>query len=312
MADENWERTMIERLATEGLLEQQRARRWGIFFKLLAFACLFLVLFLVLASMGGSDRVCLEKCTAMVEIRGELDPDGRANADNVIAGLQAAFKDKWTQGVILKIDSPGGSPMQAGAINDEIRRLRAKYPDTPIYAVVEEICASGAYYVAVATDKIFVDKASLVGSIGVIMEGFGFIGAMDKLGVERRALTAGENKDFLDQFAPVVPRQKEYAQKMLDEIHQQFIAAVKQGRGARLKDTPEMFTGLVWSGQRSIELGLTDALGSVNSVARDVIKADDVVDFTQQETLAERLTRKFGASMGSTFASSVGRTMRLR
>jgi protease-4 len=312
MADENWERTMIERLATEGLLEQQRARRWGIFFKLLAFACVFLVLFLVLATIGGSDRACVDKCTAMVEMRGELDPDGRANADNVIAGLQAAFKDKGTQGVILKIDSPGGSPVQAGAINDEIRRLRAKYPDTPIYAVVEEICASGAYYVAVAADKIFVDKASLVGSIGVIMEGFGFVGAMDKLGVERRALTAGENKDFLDQFAPVVPRQKEYAQKMLDEIHQQFIAAVKQGRGARLKDTPEMFTGLVWSGQRSIELGLTDALGSVNSVARDVIKADDVVDFTQQETLADRLTRKFGASMGSTLASSIGRTMRLR
>ncbi len=312
MADDNWERGMIERLATEGLLEQQRARRWGIFFKLLAFACVFLVLFLVLASMGANDGVCVGKCTALVELRGELDADARASADNVIAGLQAAFKDKGTQGVILKIDSPGGSPVQAGAINDEIRRLRAKYPDTPIYAVVEEICASGAYYVAVAADKIFVDKASLVGSIGVIMEGFGFVGAMDKLGVERRALTAGENKDFLDQFAPVVPKQKEFAQKMLDEIHQQFIAAVKQGRGARLKETPEMFTGLVWSGQRSIELGLADALGSVNSVARDVIKADDVVDFTQQETLADRLSRKFGASMGSTLASSMGRMMRLR
>jgi protease IV len=294
------------------LLEQQRARRWGIFFKLLGFACVFLVLFLVLASIGAGDRGCVDKCTALVELRGELDSDGRASADNVIAGLQAAFKEKGTQGVILKIDSPGGSPVQAGAINDEIRRLRAKYPDTPIYTVVEEICASGAYYVAVATDRIFVDKASLVGSIGVIMEGFGFVGTMDKLGVERRALTAGENKDFLDQFAPIVPRQKEYAQSMLDEIHQQFIAAVKQGRGARLKETPEMFSGLVWSGQRSIELGLTDALGSVNSVARDVIKAEDVVDFTQQETLADRVARKFGASMGSTFASSVGRTMRLR
>jgi protease-4 len=312
MADENWERTMIERLATEGLFEQQRARRWGIFFKLLGFACVFLVLFLVLASIGASDRGCLDKCTALVELRGELDNDGRSSADNVIAGLQAAFKEKGTQGVILKIDSPGGSPVQAGAINDEIRRLRAKYPDTPIYAVVEEVCASGAYYVAVATDKIFVDKASLVGSIGVIMEGFGFVGAMDKLGVERRALTAGENKDFLDQFAPVVPRQKEYAQKMLEEIHQQFIAAVKQGRGARLKETPEMFSGLVWSGQRSIELGLTDALGSVNSVARDVIKADDVVDFTQQETLADRVARKFGASMGSTLASMAGKSLRLR
>jgi protease IV len=312
MADENWERTMIERLATEGLLEQQRARRWGIFFKLLGFGCVFLVLFLVLASIGASDRGCQDKCTALVELRGELDSDGRASAENVIAGLQAAFKEKGTQGVILRVDSPGGSPVQAGAINDEIRRLRAKYPDTPIYAVVEEICASGAYYVAVATDKIFVDKASLVGSIGVIMDGFGFVGIMDKLGVERRALTAGENKDFLDQFAPVVPKQKEYAQQMLDEIHQQFITAVKQGRGARLKETPEMFSGLVWSGQRSIELGLTDALGTVNSVARDVIKAEDVVDFTQQETLADRVARKFGASMGSTLASSIGRTLRLR
>jgi len=312
MADENWERTMIERLATEGLLEQQRARRWGIFFKLLGFGCVFLVLFLVLASIGASDRGCQDKCTALVELRGELDSDSRASAENVIAGLQAAFKEKGTQGVILKVDSPGGSPVQAGAINDEIRRLRAKYPDTPIYAVVEEICASGAYYVAVATDKIFVDKASLVGSIGVIMDGFGFVGIMDKLGVERRALTAGENKDFLDQFAPVVPKQKEYAQQMLDEIHLQFITAVKQGRGARLKETPEMFSGLVWSGQRSIELGLTDALGTVNSVARDVIKAEDVVDFTQQETLADRVARKFGASMGSTLASSIGKSMHLR
>ena len=312
MADDNWERGVIERLATEGLLEQQRARRWGIFFKLLGFACVFLVLFLILASIGAGDRGCQDKCTAMVELRGELDSDSRASAENVIAGLQAAFKDKGTKGVVLKIDSPGGSPVQAGAINDEIWRLRKKYPDTPIYAVVEEICASGAYYVAVATDKIFVDKASLIGSIGVIMEGFGFVGAMDKLGVERRALTAGENKDFLDPFAPVVPRQKEYAQKMLDEIHQQFIAAVKQGRGTRLKETPEVFSGLVWSGQRSIELGLTDALGSVDSVARDVIKADDVVDFTQQEPLADRVARKFGATMGRTLASSVGKAMHWR
>jgi protease IV len=312
MADENWERTMIERLATEGLLEQQRARRWGIFFKLLGFGCVFLVLFLALASFGATDRACVDKCTAVVDLRGELDSDGRASAENVIAGLQAAFKEKGTQGVILRIDSPGGSPVQAGAINDEIRRLRAKYPETPIYSVVEEICASGAYYVAVATDKIFVDKASLVGSIGVIMEGFGFVGAMEKLGVERRALTAGQNKDFLDQFAPVVPTQKEFAQQMLDEIHLQFITAVKQGRGTRLKETPDMFSGLVWSGQRSIELGLTDALGTVDSVARDVIKAEDVVDFTQQETLADRVARKFGASMGSTLASSVGKSLRLR
>jgi protease IV len=308
--EDNWERGVIQRLATEGLLEQQRARRWGIFFKLMGFALVFFVVFLVLASTATIDRTCLDKCTAMVEIRGELDSDGRASADNVIAGLQAAFKEKGTKGVVLKIDSPGGSPVQAGAINDEIRRLRAKYPDTPIYAVVEEICASGAYYVAAATDRIFVDKASLVGSIGVIMDGFGFVGAMEKLGVERRTLTAGENKDFLDPFAPLSPKQREYAQQMLNEVHAQFIAAVKQGRGARLKDSPELFSGLVWSGQRSIELGLADALGSVNSVARDVIKADDVVDFTQQETLADRVARKFGASMGRTAAALIQKSLR--
>jgi protease-4 len=308
--EDNWERGVIQRLATEGLLEQQRARRWGIFFKLLGFALVFFVLFLVLASSASIDRTCLDKCTAMVEMRGELDSDGRASADNVIAGLQAAFKEKGTKGVVLKIDSPGGSPVQAGEINDEIRRLRAKYPDTPIYAVVEEVCASGAYYVAAATDRIFVDKASLVGSIGVIMDGFGFVGAMEKLGIERRTLTAGENKDFLDPFAPVSPKQREYAQKMLDEVHAQFIAAVKQGRGARLKDSPELFSGLVWSGQRSIELGLADALGTVNSVARDVIKADDVVDFTQQETLAERVARKFGASMGRAAAALMQKSLR--
>ncbi|MEP6942664.1 MAG: S49 family peptidase [Betaproteobacteria bacterium] len=312
MAEENWERSVIERLATEGLLEQQRARRWGIFFKLLTFALVCFVLFLVLASGTTSERICLDKCTAMVELRGELDSDGRASAETVIAGLQAAFKDKGTRGVVLKIDSPGGSPVQAGAINDEIRRLRATHPDTPIYAVVEEICASGAYYVAVATDRIFVDKASLVGSIGVIMDGFGFVGTMEKLGVERRAIIAGENKDFLDPFEPVVPKQREYAQKMLDEIHAQFIAAVKQGRGDRLKDSPELFSGLVWSGQRSIELGLADALGSVNSVARDVIKADDVVDFTQQESLTDRVARKFGASMGRTVASMLQKAPRWR
>jgi len=312
MAEENWERGILERLATEGLLEQQRARRWGIFFKLLTFALVFFVLYLVLSSTSATDRVCLDKCTAMVELRGELDSDARASADNVIAGLQAAFKDKGTRGVVLKIDSPGGSPVQAGAINDEIRRLRAKHPDTPIYAVVEEICASGAYYVAVATDRIYVDKASLVGSIGVIMDGFGFVGTMEKLGVERRALTAGENKDFLDPFAPVVPKQREYAQQMIDEIHAQFIAAVKQGRGARLKETPELYSGLVWSGQRSIELGLADALGSVDSVARDVIKADDVVDFTQQESLTDRVARKLGASMERTAASLLQKSPRWR
>jgi protease-4 len=308
--EDNWERRVLERLATDGLREQRRARRWGIFFKLLTFGFLFLVLFAALGAWTGTERLCLDKCTAMVEIQGEIDATGRASADNVIAGLQAAFKNKGTQGVVLKINSPGGSPVQAGEINDEIRRLRGKYPDTPIYAVVEEICASGAYYVAVAADKIYVDKASLVGSIGVIMDGFGFVGALDKLGIERRALTAGDNKAFLDPFSPLSAKQKEYAQQMLGDIHQQFIAVVRAGRGSRIKDSPELFSGLVWNGKRSIELGLTDALGSVRSVARDVVKAEDIVDFTVQENVAERVARKFGAAMGRSVAASIQASMR--
>jgi protease IV len=310
--EENWERGVLERLAAAGLREQTRARRWGIFFKLVGLGLLLLIFFSVLGAWSSGERLCLDKCTAVVEIQGELDPTGRASADNIIAGLQAAFKNKGTQGVILKINSPGGSPVQAGEINDEIRRLRSRYPDTPIYAVVEEICASGAYYVAVATDRIYVDKASLVGSIGVIMDGFGFVGAMDKLGIERRALTAGENKAFLDPFSPMSQKQRDYAQQMLDEIHRQFIDAVKAGRGDRIKDTPELFSGLVWNGARSIDLGLTDALGSVRSVARDVIKADDIVDFTVQENVAERVARKFGAAMGRSFAATAGEAVKLR
>jgi protease-4 len=308
--EDNWERRVLERLATDGLREQRRARRWGIFFKLLTFGFLFVILFAAVGAWTGGERLCLDKCTAMVEIQGEIDATSRASADNVIAGLQAAFKNKGTQGVVLKINSPGGSPVQAGEINDEIRRLRGKYPDTPIYAVVEEICASGAYYVAVAADKIYVDKASLVGSIGVIMDGFGFVGTLEKLGIERRALTAGDNKAFLDPFSPLSPKQKEYAQQMLGDIHQQFIAVVKAGRGSRIKDSPELFSGLVWNGRRSIELGLTDALGSVRSVARDVVKAEDIVDFTVQENVAERVARKFGAAIGKSVAASIRASMR--
>src|SRR5215467_6556957 len=312
MAEENWERRVLEQLATEGLREQQRARRWSIFFKLLTFAFLFIGLFAAIGALTQRETSCLDKCTAMVEIRGELDADGQTNADNVITGLQAAFKDKGTQGVVLRIDSPGGSPVQAGEINDEIRRLRGKYPDTPIYAVVGDICASGAYYVAVAADKIYVDKASLIGSIGVIIEGFGFVGSLEKLGVERRVLTAGENKDFLDPFSSLTDKEKEYAQQMIDEIHQQFIAVVKQGRGSRLKESPELFSGLVWNGQRSVDLGLADALGSVGSVARDVIKAEEIVDFTPQENIAECVARRFGATLGRTFASTLSGTLHRR
>ena len=307
MADEHWERGVIERLATEGLLEQRRARRWGIFFKLLGFAFLLATLLLAVGVLSSSERTCIDKCTAMVEMRGELDSDSPASAENIMSGLQAAFKNRGTKGVVLRINSPGGSPVQAGEINDEIRRLRAKYPATPIYAVVEEVCASGAYYAAVATDKIFVDKASLIGSIGVIIDGFGFVGAMEKIGIERRAIAAGQNKTFLDPFSPLTAEQRDFAQRMIDEIHQQFIAAVKAGRGSRLKESPELFSGLVWNGARGIDLGLADGFGSVDYVAREVIQAEDIVDFTVKENLTERLARKFGATLGRALWSAVAR-----
>jgi protease IV len=213
--------------------------------------------------------------------------------------LQDAFEDKETQGVVLRINSPGGSPVQAGQINDEIRRLRAKYPGIPLYVVVDDICASGGYYVAAAADKIFVDKASLIGSIGVLMDGFGFTGTMAKLGVERRLITAGSNKGFLDPFSPLSPAQQQYAKQMLEEIHQQFIDVVKRGRGKRLKETPDTFSGLVWNGQKGVEMGLADGYGSLESVARDVIKAEKIVDYTTRESIADRLAKRFGAGVAS-------------
>jgi len=312
MAEENWERRVLEQIAVEGLREQTRARRWKIFFRFLTFAFLFIALFALVAALGGTKAACADKCTAQVEMRGELDGDGPVSAENVVAALQAAFKDKGTQGVILRINSPGGSPVQAGEINDEIRRLRKLYPATPIYAVVEEECASGAYYAAVAADRIYVDKASLIGSIGVIIDSFGFVGTMEKLGVERRALTAGDNKTFLDPFSPMTPQQRDFALGMINEIHQQFIAAVKAGRGDRLKDSPELFSGLVWNGARGVDLGLADGLGSVDYVAREVIKAEDVVDFTVKENLGERLVRKFGASFGRSLGAVLSGTSRWR
>lgn len=308
----NWERQVLEKLATASLQEQRRARHWGIFFKLLTFVYLFALLFLALGWIGKREMPLPGRHTALVELRGVIAADNPGSADNVTSGLQEAFKDKNTQGVILRINSPGGSPVQAGYIYDEIRRLRAKYPDIPLYAVVEDICASGGYYVAAAADKIFVDKASIVGSIGVLMDGFGFTGAMEKLGIERRLLTAGDNKGFLDPFSPVNPAQKEYAEKMLAEIHQQFIQVVRQGRGKRLKETPDMFSGIVWTGQKSIELGLADAMGSVDYVAREVIRAENIVDYTPKEGLAERFAKRLGAGVASTLASYSGLGIALR
>lgn len=296
---ENWERKTLEKLAFSALQEQRRARQWTIFFRLLTLAFMFIALFAVMGWFNKGEVPLTGKHTALVELRGVIAAGGDTDADRVIGGLRGAFKDKGTQGVILLINSPGGSPVQAGYINDEIRRLRAKYPHIPLYAVVEDICASGGYYVAAAADKIFVDKASIVGSIGVLMDSFGFTGTMEKLGIERRLLTAGENKGFLDPFSPVNAGQKEYAQRMLNEIHQQFISVVRQGRGKRLRETPDMFSGLIWSGEKSIQLGLADALGSADYVAREVIKAEDVVDFTPQEGLAERFAKRFGAAAAS-------------
>jgi len=290
-----WERTVLEKVALAAIDEQRRARRWGIFFKLLILAYLFIVLFIAMGWMGKKER-SQDKHTALVEINGAIGSGTPASADAIMQGLGEAFKDKRTQGVVLRINSPGGSPVQAGYINDEIRRLRAKHPDIPLYAVVEDVCASGGYYVAVAADKIYVNKASMIGSIGVLMNGFGFTGTMEKLGVERRLLAAGENKGFLDPFSPLSDMQRDYAQKMLGEIHEQFIDVVRKGRGKRLKETPDMFSGLVWVGQKSIELGLADAIGSMEQVARDVIKAEEIVDYTPRENVAERFAKRFGAA----------------
>jgi protease-4 len=294
----SWERATLEKIALKALDEQRRARQWSILFKLLWFTLAFLVIAAMLGWVGGTPKEPLRtgKHTALVELKGVIGVESKASADRLISALGAAFKDRNTQGVVLRINSPGGSPVQSGYINDEIRRLRAKHPEIPLHVVVQDLCASGGYYVAVAADRIYVDKASLVGSIGVIMGGFGFTGAMDKLGVDRRTYTAGDNKDFLDPFAPENPAHKEHVKRMLGEIHEQFIKVVRQGRGKRLKDSPEIFSGLVWTGERAVELGLADAFGSLESVARDVIKAETVVDFTPEDNVFDQLTKRLGAS----------------
>ncbi len=288
-----WERRTLEKLAFAALDEQKSRRRWGIFFKAIGFIYLLVVLFAVVD--WGSDAEHQERHTAMVSLNGVIQSKGEANAEKLMAALQSAFEEKNSVGVVLRINSPGGSPVQAGMINDEIHRLRAKYPEKPLYAVVEDICASGGYYVAVAADKIYVNKASIVGSIGVLMDGFGFTGTMDKIGVERRLLTAGENKGFLDPFSPQAEPHKAHAQTMLNDIHQQFIDVVKTGRGKRLKESPEMFSGLMWTGLQSVQMGLADEIGSVDSVARDVIKAEKVLDYSLKDNIAERFAKRLGA-----------------
>lgn len=298
--NDNWERGVLEKLALAALTEQRRARRWKIFLGLLRLGFMFIALMALMGLMGKSEEgLGGEDHTALVSLEGVIASDEDASADNIIPSLQDAFEDKHTMGVILRINSPGGSPVQAGQINDEIRRLRALYPKIPLYVVVDDICASGGYYVAAAADKIFVDKASMIGSIGVLMDGFGFTGSMEKLGVERRLMTAGANKGMLDPFSPSKPTDEAYVKQMLAEIHQQFIDTVKQGRGDRLKETPDTFSGLIWTGQAGIEMGLADAYGSVDSVARDVIKAETVVDFTTKKNVMDRLAERVGAGAAS-------------
>ena len=291
------ERGALERLLLANLQEQRRARRWSLFFRLFWLALLVLLLLSVVFQKDG-ELTSVGPHTALVQIDGEIGGNGGVQADDIIEALDNAFEDKKTKAVVLRCNSPGGSPVQAGQINDEVYRLRAKYPNIPVYAVVDDICASGGYYIIASADKIFVDKASLIGSIGVLMDGFGFTEGMKKLGIERRLLTAGANKGFLDPFSPVDVKQEAYAKNMLEDIHQQFIQVVKKGRGKRLKDDPELFSGLVWDGTRGIELGLADGLGSLDYVAREVVKAKDVVDYTPQENLADRLAHRLGTSIG--------------
>ncbi len=295
-ADASWERKTLERLAFAALEEQRAARRWKVRIRLLWLVLLAVLLWMVYREMPDSASVSTPH-TALIEIRGEIAADTEASSQFLLGSLRSAFEDKGAKAVVLLINSPGGSPVQAGIINDEIHRLK-KLHGKPVYAVVEETCASAAYYIAAAADRIYVDKASIVGSIGVLMDGFGFVGTMDKLGVERRLLTAGTNKGFLDPFSPQSDTQKQFAQTMLNQIHQQFIDVVKQGRGDRLKATPETFSGLFWTGEQAIGMGLADGYGSLDSVARDVVKADKLVDYTNKENLAERVAKRFGAALG--------------
>jgi protease-4 len=303
-------RDVLERLAFAALEEQRRTRRWNIFFRLFYSA---LILFFILLSVDWRAPKLASRYSALVELDGVIAADSLANADNVVAGLRAAFEDKGTVGVILRANSPGGSPVQAAYIYDEIKRLRNKYPDKPIYAVIGDVCASGCYYAVAAADKIYAARASLVGSIGVLMDGFGFVETLKKLGIERRLLTAGEHKGFLDPFSPLKPAERRHAQQLLERIHRQFIEAVRAGRGAALKENRELFSGLYWTGEQALEYGLVDELGSASYVAREVIGAEDIVDFTYREPFLERFARQLGTAIAERLgAELVGRGPGLR
>lgn len=302
----SWERDVIAKLAFSAIQEQRRARRWSIFFRFVFFV--FLVLLLFAAAPKHWEQVGGGRHTALVDIEGEIAADKQANADDIIASLQAAFRDKNTAGVIIEANSPGGSPVQAGYVNDEIFRLRKQYPHIPIYAVITDICASGCYYIVSAADKIYANKASIVGSIGVLMNGFGFVDTLKKLGVERRLITSGNHKGFMDPFSPLKESDVQFMQQILDQVHRQFINVVKKGRGERLKVNDELFSGLVWTGEQSIGLGLVDDLASTREVAKNVIKAENIVDYTQHPDILQRFAERLGTSMATHLESLIGLT----
>lgn len=298
--DNEFNQTLINKIAWEAIAEQRRTRRWGVFFKLLLVAYIAVITIMSMSSGNWFGKgVTSGRHTALVDIRGVISDDTEANADSVTIGLRNAFEDSNTAGVILRINSPGGSPVQAGYINDEIRRLRKLHPNIPLYAVISDICASGGYYIASAADKIYANKASIVGSIGVIMDGFGFVDAIHKLGVERRVFHAGENKALLDPFSPLKQDEVDHVNKLLEEVHQQFIDVVKKGRGSRLQNNDKLFSGLIWTGEDSVKLGLVDGLGSAGYVAREVIGADDIVDYTVHENYFSKFAREIGTSMAN-------------
>jgi len=305
-ARDDWHRDLVNRLAFASVNEQRRARRWSVFFKCLLAVYLGALLLLYWPGEWPAIDRPSDKHTALVEMKGLISDDTEANAETVIEGLQDAFQDDKTAGVILRLNSPGGSPVQSGYIYDEIKRLRKKYPDIPVYAVVTDICASGCYYIAAAADEIYADKASLIGSIGVRMGGFGFVGSMDKLGVERRLYTAGENKGFLDPFSPAKPSDIEHANKLLENIHEQFVTAVREGRGDRLQEDPKLYSGLIWTGQEGVELGLVDGMGSSAYVARELVGAEDIIDFTSAPDLLKRLSDRIGVSVANHLSNLLG------
>lgn len=296
---------LIEKLVMSLQAEQRRSRRWGIFFKFLTFGYLFALLFMLQFPLGESMDAVTGKHTALVEITGPIAADELASADNIVGSLRSAFEEEQSVAVILRINSPGGSPVQSGYIYDEIRRLREEYPDKKVYAVISDIGASGAYYIAAAADEIYANRASLVGSIGVVSGGFGFTGVMDKVGVDRRLYTAGENKAFLDPFSPVNEDEVAFWESVLETTHEQFIEAVKQGRGDRLANDERLFSGLVWSGEQAVELGLVDGLGSASYVARQVIGEEDLVDYSHRKSPFQDIVDQLGVALGEGFASQL-------